>query len=749
LKIRLLILLFLSLSISLWGTTYYVSPSGLDSNSGTITQPFFSLNKAWSVISAGDLVYMRGGTYVYPTLSNFRSKSGTSGNLIKIWAYPGEKPIIDYSSLKLTSQITGLNLDNANYVHIKGIRVSNILQPASGNLAQYGLILWNNVNNCIFEQVETDHIGGWGVVIGDNCNNNLFLNCDSHHNADPNTANGDPYGWSDGFQSCSLSSTNNIFRGCRSWSNSDDGWDLRKANGVWTLENCWSFWNGYIPGTTSKGGDGEGYKLGGSSSHTNTILRTVKNCLAFENRLVGFSPEPDVEPDNDLGVAVYNCTSYHNALGINFEYNNVAILRNNIVYGNTIRAMYSWGANVTHDHNTLDLPVTVTDADFQSVNSAGMDGPRQADGSLPNLSFLHLAAGSKLIDAGVDVGLPYTGKAPDLGAFEFQSGSTKPNSPPVVVINNEADSYSGFVYELDASGSYDPDNDVLTYAWTVPNNVSVSSTTISKIQFLAPVVNTNQKIEFQLKVTDGTTVVTKSIPINLLPYKPELEMSKIKSVLGSSYQTPDYPNNVSDGSLTTKWSAIGDNQWLIFTLTEPFKISHLEIAFLPGQKYSSYFDIYASKDSITWEPILKQGASCNFSGDIQTFDFPALNTGIDYSYIKYVGHGNSLDNRNIISEFRVFGTPSANPGSGDTPKINIIIYPNPASNLVNISIDANSVNPDKIEIIDHSGNVVFEKLIYSETRNIQIPLSVKSGDYVVELYKGNSVLLAKKLIVMK
>jgi hypothetical protein len=28
-------------------------------------------------------------------------------------------------------------------------------------------------------------------------------------------------------------------------------------------------------------------------------------------------------------------------------------------------------------------------------------------------------AGSDLIDKGVDVGLPYTGSAPDLGAFEF------------------------------------------------------------------------------------------------------------------------------------------------------------------------------------------------------------------------------------------------------------------------------------------------------------------------------------------
>jgi hypothetical protein len=44
--------------------------------------------------------------------------------------------------------------------------------------------------------------------------------------------------------------------------------------------------------------------------------------------------------------------------------------------------------------------------------------PRLADGSLPFLDFLRLAPGSHLIDAGVDVGLPYNGAAPDLGWLE-------------------------------------------------------------------------------------------------------------------------------------------------------------------------------------------------------------------------------------------------------------------------------------------------------------------------------------------
>ena len=70
------------------------------------------------------------------------------------------------------------------------------------------------------------------------------------------------------------------------------------------------------------------------------------------------------------------------------------------------------------DHNSWNGGVTVTDADFLSVNPAGIDGPRRFDGALPALDFLKLAPGSDLIGKGVDVGLPFLGAAPDLGAFE-------------------------------------------------------------------------------------------------------------------------------------------------------------------------------------------------------------------------------------------------------------------------------------------------------------------------------------------
>lgn len=52
----LLALLCIPICLSLPGTTYYISPNGRDSNPGSLSQPFFTLNKAWTVISAGDIV---------------------------------------------------------------------------------------------------------------------------------------------------------------------------------------------------------------------------------------------------------------------------------------------------------------------------------------------------------------------------------------------------------------------------------------------------------------------------------------------------------------------------------------------------------------------------------------------------------------------------------------------------------------------------------------------------------------------
>lgn len=64
--------------------------------------------------------------------------------------------------------------------------------------------------------------------------------------------------------------TGNVFRGCRAWWNTDDGCDFINASAACTVENSWTWSNGYKPDASSNdapvspsSGNGNGFKGGG------------------------------------------------------------------------------------------------------------------------------------------------------------------------------------------------------------------------------------------------------------------------------------------------------------------------------------------------------------------------------------------------------------------------------------------------------------------------------------------------------
>jgi hypothetical protein len=165
-----ILFLFLFIPIILSAASYYVAPTGNDSNPGTISQPFFTLNKAWTVISAGDIVYLRGGTYFFPTSQELTGKNGASGNLIKIWAYPGESPVITKASGWTYKNGDGIHFEG-NYFHWKGIEIKGFVQ-----LNTYifnGLQAIYSSHN-IFELLNIHH-NGKGFELSHGCNDNLVL----------------------------------------------------------------------------------------------------------------------------------------------------------------------------------------------------------------------------------------------------------------------------------------------------------------------------------------------------------------------------------------------------------------------------------------------------------------------------------------------------------------------------------------------------------------------------------------------
>jgi len=424
LKITLLIV-FSALLSNANARNFYVATNGNDNNTGTITSPFKNWQKLSSVMVAGDIAYIRGGTYITPyTALNvyihclWSGMNGTALNPIIIQNYPGESPVFDFSSLGNSNRdyAQALYIENCSYLTVKGLRITGMKQILDGS----GICIGNSIMSSNFitlERMEIDHMGGTGFRTG-NSNDVTYINCDAHHN-DDRYSQGDPWGGTDGFTgSGGESSTRTKYIGCRSWWNSDDGWDFYGTDGKRTMINCWSFWNGYQPGTFVQAGNGDGFKLGPTATNqSGSVTKLLNNCLSFENRSIGFSQDGNGQTKYQL----YNNTAYKNG-SHGFWWGNYAGIiqdfKNNISWANQGSQIAHLG-QATGSNNSWNGGAAITNYDFLSVSSYGVDGPRQPDGSLPIINFLKLAQGSNLIDAGVNVGLPFAGFAPDKGFDEF------------------------------------------------------------------------------------------------------------------------------------------------------------------------------------------------------------------------------------------------------------------------------------------------------------------------------------------
>jgi hypothetical protein len=395
----------------------FVSSTGSDSAAGTFTAPYLTLQKAIAAAQPGDTIFVRAGKYVNNKTISI-SSSGTSANYIALYAYPSDsvRPLFDFSSMIYGSSNRGVAL-SGSYWHIKGLDIYR-----AGDNGMYTSGSHNIVEFCAFHENRDGgcQIGGGGAY-------NQFINCDSYFNFDDSTYTSGvltPGGNADGFSPKLDMGNGNYFYGCRSWQNSDDGWDgfQETVNDDTTyLTNCWTWKNGYLKDgvTRYSSMNGNGFKMGGNGMVHNFI---VSNCLSFDNYAKGF------DQNNGTGsLTILNCTAFRNN-GAASSYRDFyipgamatgkqLILENCISYTNYVSATgpatktiatCSWSSGFT----------TPSASDFLSVDTTGVSGPRKADGSLPDIAFMHLATTSQFVNKGTGVGLTYIGTAPDLGCFE-------------------------------------------------------------------------------------------------------------------------------------------------------------------------------------------------------------------------------------------------------------------------------------------------------------------------------------------
>lgn len=377
---------------------YFVSPAGNDTNPGTLASPFLTITKGLNTINTSGTVYLRGGTYAQPSKLSL-TRLGVTNGAIRLWAYPGETPVINSTG----NSSDGISISGRNY-HLQGLTVTRAGHNGiniSGNS--------NVVENCV-----TVSNGNTGLHLTGSAapgpSYNLILNCDSYLNYDPPIG-----GNADGFSAKWDIGPGNVFRGCRAWWNSDDGWDLWMGTNPVLIDQCWAFYNGTNYWNDPQfNGNGQGFKLGGN--YVGAPHRLARS-VAFRNESNGVD-----QNNNNEGQTIDNNTSWANkARNYNLNHGTNAtphIVRNNLSFAGT--STDSWRSGTLFTNNSWQV-VTAPGAgagDVLSVNESVATAPRNADGSLPYWPFLRPVPGGRLIDKGVILAEPYTGTAPDLGAFE-------------------------------------------------------------------------------------------------------------------------------------------------------------------------------------------------------------------------------------------------------------------------------------------------------------------------------------------
>jgi hypothetical protein len=382
---------------------YFVSPSGNDNNSGSIDLPFLTISKGLTTIGNGGVLYLRGGTYALSSKLSL-SQTASPANRIRIWAYPGETPFINSTG----NSSDGISI-SGNWYHLKGL-----VQAYAGH---NGINISGNSN--IVENCTVHDNGNTGLHITGGQSSatypayNFILNCDAYLNYDPPVG-----GNADGFSAKWDLGPGNMFSGCRSWWNSDDGWDLWMGNSPVVISNCWAFFTGtnYWNSSSFKG-NANGFKLGGNNI---AAAHRLVRCLSFLNQANGVD-----QNNNTAGLTVDNVTSWANVKA-NFALAHGAnttphVVRNCIsLAGGSSDSYTASPATLATNNAPLNILTDVNTSDFQSIDASQVMGPRQADGSLPDLPFLKPVAGGRLIDKGCTNGVTYMGNAPDLGWFEVQ-----------------------------------------------------------------------------------------------------------------------------------------------------------------------------------------------------------------------------------------------------------------------------------------------------------------------------------------
>ena len=312
--------------------TYYVATNGNDSNPGTASEPFRTINQGVSVLGPGDTLFVKSGTYaesLYDVIP-----SGTSwAKPVTLAAYPG-----DVVTIKPSSGNKVIRFTRSQYIIIDGF----VLDGA--NVATNVIKITKEAHHIRIQNSELRGAPSQGILVTNygsiNSDYNEFINLDVHNNGTTNLDHG-----------LYITTRNNLID--RSSIHHNAGYGVHIYMGG--CNNCANnniVSNNAIYDNASAGSWGPGIILSSGSGN-----------LAYNNLIWGNAGGIQVAY-RVSDAQVYNNVVYANDnYGIRIQSDSVnAIIRNNIVYQNGSETISDAGSGTIQDHNLVETDPQFVDA---------------------------------------------------------------------------------------------------------------------------------------------------------------------------------------------------------------------------------------------------------------------------------------------------------------------------------------------------------------------------------------------------
>ncbi len=305
--------------------TIYVTPEGKPGNTGASLEDAVDIQTAFDFVGAGQKILLASTTYDLSGqfIKIARGRNGTKENPITLTTVDGKYATFDFGETGNGFEAWGdwWVFEKINVARTKdekpGMKIAG-----SHNIASR-MNFYNNGNTGLqVSGTSNETIELWPSY-------NTVINCTSVNNADRSVED------ADGFAAKLTTGCGNVFDGCISAFNADDGWDLfakiaTGSIGAVTIKNSVAYKNGYLmvkSGTKADfvladvlcdengtltfaegsheldAGNGNGFKMGGSNMPGGHVL---SNSISYDNKTKG------IDSNSCPDIKVYNSTTYNN-----------------------------------------------------------------------------------------------------------------------------------------------------------------------------------------------------------------------------------------------------------------------------------------------------------------------------------------------------------------------------------------------------------------------------------------------------